>query len=126
MPCAFTRLPFLLLLVPLFLVVVAVAVGGGVLCVFRGGIGGRNLKVAPEILCQVVIKLIEQRGGSIESRDLGRELNRISVDEDGTTALSVIKEVRQVKTQFLTYVSYEAGVLGRRLRAQDEDAVLRK
>lgn len=63
----------------------------------RGGIGVRNLKVAPEILCQVVIKLMEQRGGSIESRDLGRELNRISVDEDGTTALSVIKEVRGAK-----------------------------
>lgn len=60
----------------------------------RGGIGGRKLKVAPEILCQVVIKLMEQRGGTIESRDLGRELNRISVGEDGTTALSVIKEVR--------------------------------
>ncbi len=49
--------------------------------------------MAPEILCQVVIKLIEQRGGSIESRDLGRELNRISVDEEGTKALSVIKGV---------------------------------
>lgn len=51
------------------------------------------MKVAPEILCQVVIKLIEQMGGSIESRDLGRELNRISVDEEGTKALSVIKGV---------------------------------
>lgn len=61
---------------------------------FRGGMGGRILKVAPEILCQVVIKLMEQRGGTIESRDLGRELNRIRVGEDGTTALSVIKEVR--------------------------------
>lgn len=55
--------------------------------------GAVNVKVAPEILCQVVIKLMDQRGGSILSRELGRELNNIIIDEDGTKALSVIKEV---------------------------------
>ncbi|CAB1116077.1 unnamed protein product [Ectocarpus sp. CCAP 1310/34] len=65
------------------------------------GIGANKVKVAPEILCQVVMKLVEQQGGSINSRLLGRELNKISVDEDGTTALSVIKERWQVLSRFV-------------------------
>ncbi|CAM9581924.1 unnamed protein product [Ectocarpus sp. 13 AM-2016] len=65
------------------------------------GIGANKVKVAPEILCQIVMKLVEQQGGSINSRLLGRELNKISVDEDGTTALSVIKERWQVLSRFV-------------------------
>lgn len=69
----------------------------------REGISANKVKVAPEILCQVVMKLVEQQGGSINSRLLGRKLNKISVDEDGTTALSVIKEVRPGEEQDYCY-----------------------
>ncbi|CAM9787899.1 unnamed protein product [Pylaiella littoralis] len=64
-------------------------------------VGASNIKVAPEVLCQLVIKLMDQKGGSIMSRELGRELNKIKVDKDGTKALSVIKETWQSLSKFL-------------------------
>lgn len=56
--------------------------------------GPRQHKVPAEVLCEYVIHLVEEAGGTVGSRHLGRELARIVPREDGTTALAVIKEVR--------------------------------
>lgn len=65
-------------------------------CSVRNGIAKAKVpKVAPEVLCQLILRLMDQRGGHITSRDLGRELNMTTVDKEGTKALSVIKDVRR-------------------------------
>ncbi|CAM9249952.1 unnamed protein product [Scytosiphon promiscuus] len=61
----------------------------------------RAPKVAPEVLCHLILKLMDQRGGHISSRELGRELVTTSVDEEGTKALTVIKETWHSITKFL-------------------------
>lgn len=64
-----------------------------------GGVIRAQSRVPAEMLCEIIFALMADYGGTIGSRDLGRELNKISVLEDRTKALTVIKEVRRARRE---------------------------
>ncbi|CAM9124767.1 unnamed protein product [Choristocarpus tenellus] len=61
----------------------------------------RTPRILPEVLCKLVSGIIAKEGGVMRSRELGRSLNSVTVLDDGTSALAVIKEGWTSLSKFL-------------------------
>lgn len=61
--------------------------------------GERQYRVPAEVMCEYVLLVLEEAGGTVGSRHLGRELTKIIALEDGTTALSAIKEASSAEEE---------------------------